>query len=99
MLPMIAAAGALAILGNALFRSPSKDAARGVQATCQEKYCPPTYLIHVDKAKHTLMRDDRAMVGGTIDQQLRAAYQLTKATYYKEAHMHPGVRMVAGAVP
>ena len=89
MLPTLAAFGALGLAANILF-SPSRDAARGVQLTCQEKYCQPLYQIHVDKPVNTLMRDDRAS-----SKTLKAAYELSKQTYYEEAHTHPGVRLVA----
>lgn len=55
-------------------------------------------MIHVDRPVNTLMRDDRAPGGGTLDQKLSAAYALSKETYFTEAHTHPGVRLVAHAV-
>ena len=91
MLPTLAAAAAVVLAAN--MWSPSKNAARGVQLTCQEKYCPPTYQIHVDSARNTLMRDDRPRVG-----TLKAAYDLSKHTYYQEAYENPGVRLVAHTV-
>lgn len=112
MLPVLAATVALGITANILF-NPSKNAARGVQLTCQEKYCEPLYQIHVDKPMNTLMRDDRPWVpvdqrGGASSQfgmatatpalTLKAAYHLSKQTYYEEAHTHPGVRLVAHTV-
>ena len=84
-----------------------KDAARGVTMKCQEKYCPPTYQIHVDTPKNTLTRDDSLRRGLCSDQpnipavtsqSLGEVYDSTKAQYYKEAHQHPGVRLVAHTV-
>jgi hypothetical protein len=108
MLPTLAAIGALGLAANILF-SPSREAARGVQLTCQEKYCEPLYQIHVDKPVNTLMRDDRPWVPvnqrgnpskfglatATPALTLKAAYDLSKQRYYEEAHTHPGVRLVA----
>jgi hypothetical protein len=96
--PQLAAIAALSLAGFIYSQQPAREAARGVQQTCQEKYCPPTYMIHVDRPVNTLMRDDRAPSGGTLDQKLAAAYALSKDTYFTEAHSHPGVRLVAHAV-
>ena len=84
----------------------SKDAARGVTMKCQEKYCAPHYQIHVDKPVHTLLRDDSLQIGLTAEnrvpridtQSLGQVYNSTKAQYFKEAHEHPGVRLVAHTV-
>ena len=57
----LASLAAMGLMGHYLLSDPAQKAARGVQLTCQEQYCSPTYLIHVDKPMNTLMRDDRAM--------------------------------------
>ena len=89
---------ALSLAGLIYSQQPARDAARGVMHSCQEKYCPPTYMIHVDRPLNTLMRDDRAPTGKGLNEKLAAAYALSKDTYYTEAHSHPGVRLVAHAV-
>ena len=97
-LPQIAAIAALAVGSYHVFKSPSRNLVEDVQGVCNEKYCPPTYLIHVDKASNTLMRDDRPAAKGTVSSQLAAAYKLTKHTYEQEALNHPGVNLVAHAI-
>ena len=89
MLPTLAAVGALALTAKILF-NPARKSASQVTQVCQEKYCAPTYQILVDTPKNTLMRDDRP-----TQPTLQAAYELTKNTFYQEAHEHPGVRLVA----
>ena len=92
----------------------SKDAARGVTMKCQEKYCPPNYQIHVDKPMNTLQRDDslniamtdsvkfpdpsKQVLGHGLYSTLEQVYDKTKSQYFKEAHEHPGVRLVAHTV-
>ena len=97
-LPQIAAVAALSLAGMIVSKQPSRDAARGVAKVCQEKYCEPLYQIHVDRPINTLMRDDRARPAVSLNNGIAAAYALSKDTYFAEAHMHPGVRLVAHAV-
>ena len=94
-----------------------KDAARGVQMKCQEKYCPPNYQIQVDRAQNTLLRDESQGRGTRVNSKaevswmdpvtgcaelsldaLGEVYASTKDMYFKEAHQHPGVRLVAHTV-
>mgnify|MGYP004388941413 CR=1 FL=1 len=64
-----------------------------MMGACTEKYCPPNYLIHVDKPVNTVLRDDT--LGGAT---LSGAYQYVKSQYLKEAREAPGVRLVAHTV-
>jgi hypothetical protein len=80
--------------------NPAKRKAEEVQGRCNQKYCPPTYQIYVDRALNTTLRDDRPAVsaGMTIDQGLRAAHSKMMATLAQETANHPGVRLVAHAI-
>ena len=95
---MLAAA---VILSSQLGNSDAKEAARGVQMKCQEKYCPPNFQVQVDRALNTLSRDDSLGTGlrlGIERPTLNDLYNYTKGMYYREAHEHPGVRLVAHTV-
>lgn len=104
-LPLLAL-GAAALMSTASMagmqgQSEAKDAARGVQMKCQEKYCPPSYQIHVDKALNTLGTDQSLGKGlqmGETQPSLFKLYNSGKERYYREAHEHPGVRLVAASV-
>ena len=52
----------------------------------------------VDSPKNTLMRDDRPPTRTNLDDQLAAAFEMTKHTYLVEAQDDPRVQMVAHAV-
>ena len=105
-LPLVALTAAALMLSGAATsplpgQIPAKDAARGVQMKCQEKYCPPAYQIQVDRAKDTLMTDQslgKGMRVGDPMPSLFKVYNSGKERYYREAHEHPGVRLVAAAV-
>lgn len=63
-----------------------------------EKYESPIYQIFVDSPKNTLMRDDRPPTRTNLDDQLAAAFEMTKHTFLVEAQDDPRVQMVAHAV-
>jgi len=79
-------------LHQASLHSPASLAKTSV-ANCQERYCPPTYQIHVDPAVKTTLRDDR--LGATT---LRGVYNNLKSQYMREASEHPGVALVAHTI-
>ena len=99
---MMAAAAAVLVIGTGLMRpSAAQDAARGVQMKCQEKYCPPTYQVQVDRPQDTLMSDQslgKGLALGKANPMLSDLYTSTKERYYRVAHEHPGVRLVAHTV-
>lgn len=103
-LPLIALAAAAATLmlgGVSLPGRAAQEAARGVQMKCQEKYCPPNYQIQVDRALNTLGTDQSLGKGlrvGEAKPSLLKVYNSGKQRFYREAHEHPGVRLVAQAV-
>ena len=100
MAVQLAIAGALAMGAYHLFLHPVQTKANEVQGACQDEYCEPFHEIWVDKASHTLRRDDRPAntSGLTLDQILKQTYDLTKATFREEAICSPGVNLVAHAV-
>ena len=80
---------------------------------CDEKYCPPTYQIHVDRPVNTLLKDQSGGAGlrvsgddGTHSKHpptplwtLANAYRKTKMDYLQEQATSSGVRLVAHAIP
>lgn len=71
------------------------------QTTCDEKYCAPAYITHVDRPLNTLLKDQSLGAGlstGPENPTLQTPYAKTKSDYYREAVMSPGVRLVAHAV-
>lgn len=104
-LPLIALAAATLMLGPSLLATEGQvgamDAARGVQMKCQEKYCPPSFQIQVERAINTLATDQslgKGMRVGESQPSLFKVYNSGKERYYREAHEHPGVRLVAASV-
>ena len=98
-LPTIACLTAAALL----WREASKTAASKVvesKMTCDEKYCPPTFQIHVDKPVNTLLKDqsEGAALSGPTPLSLAIPYARVKSDYYNEAVQSPGVKLVAHAV-
>ena len=98
-LPTIAVLAASALL----YREMSKPKAQGLHQlmTCDEKYCPPSFLTHVDRPSNTLLKDQSQGAGlsqGPGLVTLRTPYEKTKSDYHREAIMSPGVRLVAHAV-
>tara|TARA_B100001250_G_scaffold228159_1_gene195829 strand:+ start:3332 stop:3748 length:417 start_codon:yes stop_codon:yes gene_type:complete len=98
-LPTIACLTAAALL----WREASKTAASKVvesKMTCDEKYCPPTFQIHVDKPVNTLLKDqsEGGALSGPTPLSLAIPYARVKSDYYNEAVQSPGVKLVAHAV-
>ena len=60
---------------------------------CNQKYCPPTFQIQVDRAINTDLRDD-TLGGGS----LKGAYDYVQKQYLREARESPGVNLVAHTV-
>ena len=89
---------ALSVAGYHLLKSPTTDLLEESHKICNQKYCAPTYQIHVDRAQNTLMRDDRPGRMGSLSSQLLSAYKMSKHTYQQEANVSPGVALVAHAV-
>ena len=81
-------------------RPPSKKLQK--ERTCDEKYCPPeAWTTHVDRPINTLLKDQSLGAGLSLpvkNATLAVPYQKTKADYYREAMMSPGVKLVAHAV-
>ena len=95
-IPQLTAAIAVPVLAYQYLKphsSASLAKTVGSSSVCQEKYCPPSFLIHVDRAVNTLNRDDTR--GGPT---MAATYEYTKSVYAKEAAEHPGVQLVAHTV-
>ena len=104
-LPLIALAAATLMLGPSMMapqgQAEAMDAARGVQMKCQEKYCPPSFQIQVDKPINTVATDQslgKGMRVGEPQPSLFKVYNSGKERYYREAHEHPGVQLVAASV-
>ena len=96
---MIAAVVGMGFLGYQLMQPTHTKKINESVDTCQSQYCPPTaYQIQVDKASHTLGRDDRASVGWPPMAGLAAAYNKTKATYSAEAQLDPRAQRVTGLI-
>ncbi len=98
-LPTIACLTAAALL----WREAGKTAASKVvesKMTCDEKYCPPTFQIHVDKPVNTLLKDqsEGAALSGPTPLSLAIPYARVKSDYYNEAVHSPGVKLVAHAL-
>ena len=88
----------LTVIGGMLLHQVSLNSSASLAKTsvgnCQEQYCPTTaYLIHVDPAVKTVLRDDKQ--GATT---LRGVYNNMKSQYMREAAEHPGVALVAHAI-
>ena len=68
--------------------------------TCDEKYCPPTFQIHVDKPVNTLLKDqsEGAALSGPTPLSLAIPYARVKSDYFNEALHSPGVKLVAHTV-
>ena len=69
-----------------------------VTMKCQEKYCPPTYQVHVDAPKNTLLKDQSSGAGlgkGSVKGGIKVPYELTKREYMRAVEQSPGVNLVA----
>lgn len=99
-LPKLAILAALVYAVNHL-RKPSSQRVTEAPTVCDEKYCAPTFITHVDRPLNTLLKDQSMGAGlkvGPPNPTLQMPYAKTKSDYYREAVMSPGVRLVAHAV-
>ena len=100
------AAAAIAATGFVLFEMMRGNTARDLAKStlnpsnaplgtpgCNQKYCPPTFQIQVDRAINTDLRDD-TLGGGS----LKGAYDYVQKQYLTEARESPGVNLVAHTV-
>lgn len=100
----------LAMVGLAQRKEQTR---KQVAMHCDEKYCPPTFQIHVDRPVNTLLKDQSGGAGlrvsgddGTHSKRpptplwtLANAYRKTKIDYLQEQATSSGVRLVAHAIP
>ena len=70
---------------------------RVVQDVCDEKYCPPSYQVWVDRAQNTLMKDQSLGMGlgapgmeGAMDPTVRQAAEVNSVADYN-SHGEVGV--------
>ena len=101
-LPLIALSLAALMLSQSVMTTQGVElGARGEQMKCQEKYCPPSYQIQVDRPINTLATDQslgKGMRVGDAKPSLFKVYNSGKERDYHEAREHPGVQLVAAAV-
>ena len=99
--PKVIGLAAAAILLRQYMKTPAAKVNRAVTMECQEKYCPTSYMIFVDKAKATLMKDqsEGAGLSSAPPCSLKVPYERVKRDLMREVEQSPGVNLVAGKMP
>ena len=105
-LPLVVALLAAGLLTREVMKPPPKKLLPKMPVN--EKYSPPMYITHVDRATNTLLKDQShgaglslpvdPSYGQSYKPNLERPYRTTKSDYFNESLQSPGVRLVAGAV-